>query len=93
MVQEEIKMFKLYILSILFSFGCEYIAKLYLENFIYEHGIKSKIDKHKAKSDKKMLKVLKITPLLNILYGVMSFAIASGKLDDKILKNYIKETK
>lgn len=79
-------MIKLYILSIIFNLGCRYLSLQHLKSMNDKQKLNIKGTKKGEKEARKTLLIMSIIPVLNIILGVGFIIIASGIIDDEIIK-------
>lgn len=79
-------MINLYILTIIFNLGCLSLAVLHLMSMIKKHDITIESTKTNGKIACIKLMVISITPVINVILGIGYVIIASGNIDDRIIK-------
>lgn len=81
-------MIKLYILSIIFNLGCSYLSLQHLKSMKDKLKLNTNGTKQSKKEAKKLLRIIAIIPVINIIVGVGYVVIASGIIDDEIIKKF-----
>ena len=84
-------MIKLYILSIIFNLGCLYLSVQHMKSIKERLKLNSEGTKQNKKETKKLLRVVAIIPMINIIAGISYIIIASGKINDEIIRELNKK--
>lgn len=84
-------MIKLYILTIVFNLGGLSLAVLHLMSMIKKHNITIESTKTDGKIACIKLTIISITPIINMILGIGYIIIASGMIDDEIIKKLNKK--